>query len=130
MKTVCSVLITILAIFWAFRPDIKINEEPPDEDESKQPPPTWFAELTSKVKGKVLLPSSPGYWSVTRVHNGVCINQPEVVVVPSNERDVVEVVLFVVAHGLQLSVRSGGHSYACTSSRVGGLHLDMRGLQR
>ena len=60
------------------------------------------------------------------VHNGLCDNWPDVLVVVAGEEDVVAAVRLVGQHGLQLSVRSGGHSYACQSSRRGGLQLDMR----
>ena len=42
--------------------------------------------------------------------------------------DVAEVVRFVAEAGVELSVRSGGHSYSCSSSRASGLQLDLRGL--
>ena len=38
--------------------------------------------------------------------------------------------MFSRRHGLELSVRSGGHSYTCTSLKHGGLHLDLRSLDR
>ena len=40
------------------------------------------------------------------------------VVVARSPEDVAEVVKFVKMEDVELSVRSGGHSYACTSSRV------------
>ena len=128
MKTVCSVVISISAIFCFFLRDITTDEEKIEQDDPIQPPPAWIGDLKAKVKGKLLTQSSSDYHEITKVHNGVCINKPIVIVVPDNERDVVEVVRLVSIHSLDLSVRSGGHSYACTSSRVGGLHLDMRGL--
>ena len=53
-----------------------------------------------------------------QVYNGECRNTPEVVVIAGSSEDVAEVVKFVRDQELELSVRSGGHSYACTSSRV------------
>ena len=32
--------------------------------------------------------------------------------------------------GLELSVRSGGHSYTCQSIKQGGVHLDLRRLNK
>ena len=63
-----------------------------------------------------------------QVYNGECINTPDIVVVAGSREDVAEVVRFVVEAGVELSVRSGGHSYSCSSSRPGGLQLDLRGL--
>ena len=34
------------------------------------------------------------------------------------------------AGGLEVSVRSGGHSYTCQSIKEGGLHLDLRRLDK
>ena len=131
MKTFCSVAITIIAVYLYYHSDIPTEKEKRDNLERKfQPPPSWVEELVEKVKGKVILSSYPEYTQITKVHNGDCINKPVVVVVPESEKDVVEVVKLVSHQSLELSVRSGGHSYACTSSKVGGIHLDMRGLAR
>ena len=50
-------------------------------------------------------------------------------VVVGSKEDVARVVRFVGERKVWLSVRSGGHSYSCTSSRSEGLQLDMRGLR-
>ena len=55
---------------------------------------------------------------ILKVYNGECRNTPEVVVVAGSSEDVAKVVQFVRDEKVELSVRSGGHSYACTSSRV------------
>jgi FAD/FMN-containing dehydrogenase len=57
--------------------------------------------------------------------------QPAVIVVAADEADVVTAVNYARAHGLQVSVRSGGHSWYGIHLRDGGLLLDlsrMRGM--
>ena len=79
---------------------------------------------------RVVVPQDTDYHSVVQVYNGACTNSPELVVVAGSTEDVAEVVKFVAEREeVELSVRSGGHSYSCTSSRAGGLQLDLRGLR-
>ena len=60
--------------------------------------------------------------TIHQVYNGACINEPEAIVVVGDERDAAEAVKFVSEFSqtddINLSVRSGGHSYGCTSSKV------------
>ena len=58
--------------------------------------------------------------SLFQVYNGECNNSPDVIVVAGDVADVAKIVKFVrdSSDKIDLSVRSGGHSYGCTSSRV------------
>ena len=58
--------------------------------------------------------------------NAACTAQPAVIVVPNFDQDISTIVKAAKANGLELSIRSGGHSYTCTNIKEGGLHLDMR----
>ena len=55
-----------------------------------------------------------------KVYNGACINTPDAIVHIGDEMDVSSVVKFVRESGydINLSVRSGGHSFSCASSKV------------
>ena len=55
-----------------------------------------------------------------QVYNGECTNRPDVIVEAGSVEDVARIIKFVGDHSdeIELSVRSGGHSYGCTSSRV------------
>ena len=55
-----------------------------------------------------------------KVYNGACINTPEVIIQIGEERDVSKVVKFIQesSYDINLSVRSGGHSFSCASSKV------------
>ena len=52
--------------------------------------------------------------------------RPAVIVRAATTEDVAVAVNFARRNQLQFSVRSGGHSYTCTSLRDGGLHIDLR----
>ena len=106
----------------------------------------WLADLRNLnlTDSRLVLPQDSDYSRVVKVsqslipltsdlarlqvYNGECKNSPEAVVVVGSSGDVAELVRFVGEKSVELSVRSGGHSYSCTSSRTGGLQLDMRGL--
>ena len=58
--------------------------------------------------------------------NAACTAQPAVIVVPNFDQDVSTIIKATKANNLELSVRSGGHSYTCTNIKEGGVHMDMR----
>ena len=58
--------------------------------------------------------------------NAACTAQPAVIVVPNTDEDVSAIITAAKDNNLELSVRSGGHSYTCTNIKQGGLHMDMR----
>ena len=102
--------------------------------------------LSEAQSGQVLGPSHPDYEDrrkvsqggreVRRCHvctvllvqvmNAACTARPAVIVVPNTSEDVAAVVRAASSSGLELSVRSGGHSYTCTNLKEGGVHVDMR----
>ena len=54
------------------------------------------------------------------VHNALCENiYPDVIVVPKSTEDVSEIIKITNEFNISISVRSGGHSYTCTSIRHG-----------
>ena len=48
------------------------------------------------------------------------------IVVPNFEQDVSFIIRAARANNMELSIRSGGHSYTCTNIKEGGVHMDMR----
>jgi hypothetical protein len=54
---------------------------------------------------------------------------PDVIVIAAHENDVVEAVQLARAEGLNVSVRSGGHSWVGNGVREGGLLIDLSNLQ-
>ena len=86
--------------------------------------------LETQVRGSVLAPWDSGYETARAIHNNACCQRPILIVRPWGDKDVSRVVQFTVRHKLELSVRSGGHSYTCTSLKDGGVHLDLRTLNK
>ena len=78
----------------------------------------------------MLAPWDSGYEAARAIHNNACCQRPILIVQPWGDKDVSRVVQFTVRHKLELSVRSGGHSYTCTSLKDGGVHLDLRSLNK
>lgn len=83
-------------------------------------------DLADALSGTVLLPGHDGYDDARTVYSGV--GEPAVVVRPLEPADVSAAVRFARAHGLILSVRSGGHSGSGFSTNTGGLVIDLRGI--
>ena len=54
------------------------------------------------------------------MYNGECNNSPDVIVEVGDGEDVADIIKFISRSpdNIDISVRSGGHSYGCTSSRV------------
>ena len=80
----------------------------------------------SSQSGQVILPSSPEYEDRRKVMNAACTARPAVIVVPNTEMDISNILKAASANNMEVSVRSGGHSYTCTNLKEGGVHIDMR----
>ena len=73
-----------------------------------------------------VIPDLQGFEEKRKVMNAACTAQPAVIVVPNFDQDVSTIIKAAKANNIELSVRSGGHSYTCTNIKEGGLHMDMR----
>lgn len=72
--------------------------------------------------GKVYPKGSYGYEKRRIVHNGLCKHIfPDVIVTPLTTEDVSVIVKIARAYHQEISVRSGGHSFTCTSLKNGKL---------
>lgn len=58
--------------------------------------------------------------------NAACTAKPAIIVVPNTERDISTILKMAKKNNMEISVRSGGHSYTCTNLKEGGVHIDMR----
>jgi FAD/FMN-containing dehydrogenase len=88
-------------------------------------------ELRASVRGRVIAPDDPGYDEARTVFLGDIDRRPAVIVRVADAADVTHVVGRARATGLELAVRSGGHSSAGHSVSEGGIVLDlgdMKGL--
>ncbi len=82
-------------------------------------------ELREGLSGAVLTSDSPGYDEARRVHNGLVDKRPAVIARCLNTADVVDAISFGREHGLELSVRGGGHNVAGRAVTDGGLMIDL-----
>jgi hypothetical protein len=75
--------------------------------------------LRNRISGDVYLRGSPEYETARPVHNGACRDiYPLMIVRPKTTEDVSVTVQVTVSSGLELSVRSGGHSFQCQGTKV------------
>jgi FAD binding domain/Berberine and berberine like len=90
-----------------------------------------LSDLRMRLRGEALTPSDPGYEHVRVPFNAMQADRPSLVVRCTGTADVVEAVSFAREHGIEVTVRGGGHSVAGFSSSDGGMVIDlslMRGV--
>src|SRR5215208_2018259 len=89
-------------------------------------------EFSSKVQGQLIRPKDDAYAEARAVFSGGIDRHPALIVRVADATDVSRVVALARESGLDLAVRSGGHSPAGHSTTEGGIILDlseMRDLQ-
>jgi FAD/FMN-containing dehydrogenase len=87
-----------------------------------------IAQLRSELAGPVLGPGDPGYEPARRVFLPSVDRRPAAIVHPIDAGEVARVVALARETGLELAVRSGGHSQAGHSTSEGGIVLDLADL--
>ena len=86
-------------------------------------------ELRSLLSDRVVLPGDPAYDERRAVFYGGFDRRPLAVVLAATAADVQKTVAFVRDRGLELAVRSGGHSIAGYGTTDGGILLDLSGMR-
>ena len=86
-------------------------------------------ELTADLKGHVIAPGDPDYDEACTVFYGGFDARPAVIVRAADAGDVSRVVSVARETGLDLAVRSGGHSNAGHGTVDGGIVLDLRNMK-
>jgi FAD/FMN-containing dehydrogenase len=81
--------------------------------------------LREQVRGRVITADGEGYDQVRAVHNGMFDKRPLAVLEAEQVGDVIAAVNFAREHGLDLSVRGGGHSGPGFGTTDDGLVIDM-----
>ncbi|GLQ53081.1 FAD-binding oxidoreductase [Devosia nitrariae] len=84
--------------------------------------------LSSRIKGRVVGPTHPEYDRARAVSLGNFDQRPGLIVRVADAPDVADTVEFARRNGLELAVRSGGHSTCGFSGTEGGLVIDLRDL--
>jgi hypothetical protein len=85
--------------------------------------------LREQVNGRVITPDDPGYDQARQVFYGGFDRHPQVIVQAAGADDVATVVTLARDSGLELAVRSGGHSPAGHGVLDGGIVLDLGALR-
>jgi FAD/FMN-containing dehydrogenase len=91
-----------------------------------------IAKLRADVAGRLIGPDDPGYDEARTPFYGGIDRHPAVIVRVKDDMDIVRVVALARESGLELAVRSGGHSIPGHSVSEGGIVIDladMRGLE-
>jgi len=93
-------------------------------------PHEWIALLASRVRGYVLQPGDGRYEESIQIDNGRIRLHPAVIVLATEEDDVLAAVDFAREHRLPFNVKGGGHSAAGYCLNDGGVVVDLRHLDR
>ena len=88
-----------------------------------------IAELRNAINGRVIAPGDDGYDKARTVFIGGIDRRPDLIARPANDTDVAHLVSLARERGLELAVRSGGHSSAAHSISEGGIVLDLRDMR-
>jgi FAD/FMN-containing dehydrogenase len=84
--------------------------------------------LRDSFDGRVTAPGDAGYDRARKVFYGKYDRRPAAIVRPADAAEVARVVTLAADTGLELAVRSGGHSLAGHSASDGGIVLDLSEL--
>ena len=86
--------------------------------------------LRAEVDGEVVGPSDANYGAHRAVWNADFDRYPALIVLATGAQDVLAALKYARAHGLQVTVRGGGHSFSGLSVADGALLIDLRRMNR
>ena len=91
--------------------------------------PELVLRLGKDVQGRVIAPGDPEYDEARAVFYGGIDKRPAAIVRVASDADVARVIAEARSTGLELAVRSGGHSLVGHSVTEGGIVLDLSEMQ-
>jgi FAD/FMN-containing dehydrogenase len=86
-------------------------------------------QLRANFNGRVIAPGDPGYDEARTIFYGGIDRRPAVIIRAKDASDVSSVISLARETGLELAVRSGGHSIAGHSASEGGIVLDLSDMR-
>ena len=92
-------------------------------------PESVAAALQPHITGRVILPADSTYDAARRVHNGLIDRRPAMIVRCQGTADVQAALRAAREHGLEISVRGGGHNVAGNAVCEGGLVIDLSDMR-
>jgi FAD/FMN-containing dehydrogenase len=90
---------------------------------------TAFEDLRSSLRGEVRLPLDTGYDDARQIFNAMIDHRPALIARCAGAADVVTCVEFASAHGLEVSIRGGGHNVSGKAVCEGGLMIDLASMK-
>jgi FAD/FMN-containing dehydrogenase len=84
--------------------------------------------LAGRLHGELLLPHDQGYDDARRGFNRLHGRRPAVTVRPADADDIARALEAAAGAGLEVAIRSGGHSLAGYGTTEGGLLLDLSSM--
>ena len=86
-------------------------------------PLKYVEDLKKYLNGSIFAKGSLEYEKRRLVHNALCDTiYPDLIALPKSTLDVSTILKITNQHDVPISVRSGGHSYTCTSIKQGKLN--------
>jgi FAD/FMN-containing dehydrogenase len=85
--------------------------------------------LGGQLRGKLLIPGDHGYDDARHGYNRLHDRRPAVVIRPADGDDIARALEFATSAGLEVAVRSGGHSLAGYGTTEGGVLIDLSAMQ-
>lgn len=86
-------------------------------------------ELEKNLRGKIILPTDPGYDEARKVYNGMIDKYPAAIVQCADEGDIVSCINFARQNDMLLAVRAGGHHAAGLGVADNALVIDLSGMK-
>jgi FAD/FMN-containing dehydrogenase len=88
-----------------------------------------ITQLRAVLNGRVIGPGDAGYEEARTVFSGGIDRRPAIIIRPADASEVSRVVTLARESGMELAVRSGGHSLAGHSVSDGGIVLDLADMR-
>ena len=89
----------------------------------------YIPDLRSRLKGQVITSEDSAYDQARTIFYGGIDRHPAAIIRAADAGDVAKVISLARETGIELAVRSGGHSFAGHSLSEGGLVLDLRDMR-